>query len=351
MSEVNAMRRETIESDQYRDEVSHSTDRGGVEGNASHTHDIIRVDRVSKRFGNKVALHGVSLNVPAGKVFALLGENGAGKTTLIRILTGFQKPDDGSASILGHDCGNNSEEIRRRIGYVSDAPALYEWMTPPEIGWFVSAFYDEGFIPRYRELIEEFQVPAGTKIKSMSKGQRAKVALALATAHDPELLILDEPTSGLDPMVRRQFLESMVDRAAEGRTVLLSSHHINEVERVADMVAIVHGGEVKLVQSMADLKEHTRIVTATMDDAHVESPDLPGRVLSETSNGRQRRWVITDWQHAGDLHWDESHGVRQFHVSVPTLEEVFIAVCGQPISDERSASSLRPEVNHGHSIG
>ncbi|WP_047817157.1 ABC transporter ATP-binding protein [Rhodopirellula islandica] len=303
---------------------------------------------MSKRFRNTVALDNVSLRVPAGTVFALLGENGAGKTTLIRILTGFQKPDSGAASILGHDCGQHSEEIRRKIGYVSDSPALYEWMTPPEIGWFVSAFYDEGFIPRYRELIEEFQVPPATKIKSMSKGQRAKVALALATAHDPELLILDEPTSGLDPMVRRQFLESMVDRAAAGRTVLLSSHHINEVERVADMVAMIHGGQVKLVQSMNDLKLHTRIVTATMDDAHVESPDLPGRVLSEMNNGRQRRWVITDWNDAGELHWGPDDGVRQFHVSVPTLEEVFIAVCGQPIRDEPSVFDRRQEVNDGH---
>jgi ABC-2 type transport system ATP-binding protein len=309
---------------------------------------IIQVDRVSKRFRNTVALDNVSLHVPAGTVFALLGENGAGKTTLIRILTGFQKPDSGTASILGHDCGQNSEEIRRKIGYVSDSPALYEWMTPPEIGWFVSAFYDDGFIARYRDLIEEFQVPPATKIKSMSKGQRAKVALALATAHDPELLILDEPTSGLDPMVRRQFLESMVDRAAAGRTVLLSSHHINEVERVADMVAMIHGGQVKLVQSMNDLKQHTRIVTATMDDAHVESPDLPGRVLSETSNGRQRRWVITDWNDAGDLHWGPDDGVRQFHISVPTLEEVFIAVCGQPLRDEPSSFDRRQEVNDGH---
>ncbi|MFG0266373.1 MAG: ABC transporter ATP-binding protein [Rhodopirellula sp. JB055] len=309
---------------------------------------IIQVDRVSKRFRNTVALDNVSLRVPAGTVFALLGENGAGKTTLIRILTGFQKPDSGTASILGHDCGQHSEEIRRKIGYVSDSPALYEWMTPPEIGWFVSAFYEDGFIPRYRDLIEEFQVPPATKIKSMSKGQRAKVALALATAHDPELLILDEPTSGLDPMVRRQFLESMVDRAAAGRTVLLSSHHINEVERVADMVAMIHGGQVRLVQSMNDLKLHTRIVTATMDDAHVESPELPGRVLSETNNGRQRRWVITDWNDAGELHWGPDDGVRQFHVSVPTLEEVFIAVCGQSLRDEPSSFDRRQEVNDGH---
>ncbi len=120
-------------------------------------------------------------------------------------------------------------------------------------------------------------MPSGVKLKHLSKGQRAKVALALATAHDPQLLILDEPTSGLDPMVRRQFLESMVDRAALGRTVLLSSHQISEVERVADWIAILHQGELKLVQPLDELKRSTSIVTATLDDPSATLPLPPGK--------------------------------------------------------------------------
>tara|TARA_A100001391_G_scaffold176228_1_gene139289 strand:+ start:313 stop:1272 length:960 start_codon:yes stop_codon:yes gene_type:complete len=293
---------------------------------------------VHKRFKQTVALHDVSLHVPKGVVFALLGENGAGKSTLIKILTGFVSADYGHASVLGHDCEIESMEIRRSIGYVSDTPALYDWMTPSEIGWFTSAFYADGFLTRYQTLLTELNVPAGTKIKDLSKGQRAKVALALAIGHDPELLILDEPTSGLDPMVRRQFLESMVDRAAVGRTVLLSSHQINEVERVADWVAILHHGQLKVVAPLEDLKTNVRIVTATVDSVGSVVPVPRGDVLTETQTGRQIRWIVRglpdDWQDD----YPPSSGATKLSAERATLEEIFIAVC-----DDRAT---RPAVEH-----
>jgi ABC-2 type transport system ATP-binding protein len=128
-------------------------------------------------------------------VFALLGENEARKTTLIRCLTGFLQPNNGTCRVLGFDPTHQALEIRRRIGYVSDSPALYDWMRVGEIGWFASSFYEAGFFDRYRHSISIFQVPEDRKIKHLSKGQKAKVALSLGLAHDPELLILDEPTS------------------------------------------------------------------------------------------------------------------------------------------------------------
>ncbi len=288
---------------------------------------VISLHGVSKRFGRTNALDHVSLNVPPGVVFALLGENGAGKTTLIRILTGFLKPDSGSASVLGHSCTMAGQEIRRQIGYVSDAPALYDWMTAEEIGWFTSAFYPPPFSDRYLELLAAFDVPSGTKLKHLSKGQRAKVALALATAHDPQLLILDEPTSGLDPMVRRQFLESMVDRAALGRTVLLSSHQISEVERVADWIAILHQGTLKLVQPLEELKRSTSIVTATLDDPSATVPLPPGQVLTETQHGRQIRWVVQNLPKDWRSQFGETSGATELSAMKPTLEEIFVAVC------------------------
>src|SRR6056297_250464 len=216
---------------------------------------LISIQNLEKRYRDCEALAGVSLEVPPGVVFALLGENGAGKTTMIKCLTGFEQPTAGSAKILGLDCHRDALEIRRRIGYVSDQPALYDWMRIDEIGWFTAAFYPTGYLKRYHELIAHYELPVGRKIRQLSKGQRAKVALSLAIAHDPDLLILDEPTSGLDPVVRRHFLESMVDRAAVGKTVFLSSHQINEVERVADWVAIMHQGKIRLMQPLVELKE------------------------------------------------------------------------------------------------
>jgi len=307
---------------------------------------VITLQNLCKQFGRTTALDHVSLEIPPGVVFALLGENGAGKTTLIRILTGFLKPDEGTASVLGQSSVTSGLEIRRQIGYVSDAPALYEWMTAEEIGWFTSAFYDDAFPDRYLELLAAFDVPTGVKLKSLSKGQRAKVALALATAHDPQLLILDEPTSGLDPMVRRQFLESMVDRAALGRTVLLSSHQISEVERVADWIAILHQGKLKVVQPLDVLRNMSSIVTATLDDPAATVPLPPGKVLTESQNGRQMRWVVQDLPDDWRSTYAAKHGVTELDAHQASLEEIFVAVCDhrahRPSVEAQSESQDQP---------
>ena len=150
--------------------------------------------------------------------------------------------------MLGLDPARHGLDIRRRVGYVPEQPALYDWMTVAEIGWFAAGFHPDArtgvaaYQTRYAELIEGYALPPRRKIKQLSKGMRAKVSLSLALAADPQLLVLDEPTSGLDAMVRREFLESMVDLASNGRTVLLSSHQIAEVERVASHVALLHQG-------------------------------------------------------------------------------------------------------------
>ena len=288
---------------------------------------VLSLKNVSKRFKSTVALSNVSLEVPRGVVFALLGENGAGKSTLIRILTGFVAPDSGQAEVLGHDCSSDSIEIRRSIGYVSDAPALYDWMTPPEIGWFTSAFYPEGYLARYQKMLEDFSVPLTTKIKDLSKGQRAKVALSLAISHDPELLILDEPTSGLDAMVRRQFLKSMVDRAALGRTVLLSSHQISEVERVADWVAILHQGVLKIVEPLEELKSNIKIVTATLDSSDGVVAMPRGKVLTELQTGRQMRWIVKSLPDDWRCDYQAGSGVTRMDATAATLEDIFVATC------------------------
>lgn len=290
---------------------------------------VLTIKNLTKQFGSKVALGNVTFDVPEGVVFALLGENGAGKTTLIRILTGFATADSGVATVLGHSPGGDAMELRRAMGYVSDSPPLYDWMRAEEIGWFTSAFYDDAFPVRYLELLAAFNIPTGVKLKSMSKGQRAKVALALATAHDPRLLILDEPTSGLDPMVRRQFLESMVDRAAQGRTVLLSSHHINEVERVADWVAILHEGELKIVSPLDELRSQTFVVTATLEDTRVAIAVPRGDVYGETRNGRQVRWIVRGLPQDWKSDYADDTGITELKAVPATLEEIFVAVCSK----------------------
>ena len=289
--------------------------------------ECIQIEGLTMNFRGCNALQGVDLKVESGSVFSLLGENGAGKTTLIRILTGFQRPSGGTVRILGLDPIRDALEIRRRIGYVSDSPALYEWMRIDEIGWFASSFYSDGFLKNYRDMVAMYELPTNRKIKHLSKGQRAKVALALAVAHDPELLILDEPTSGLDPLVRRDFLESMVERAASGRTVLLSSHQMSEVERVTDRLAIIHEGKVGLQGPLSGLRDEIFEVTFSVEDPLAELPvsNAPIEILSEGKSGRQVRWIVRGFDSQFENEINDWTGVHSVRCRPATLEELFIA--------------------------
>lgn len=302
---------------------------------------IISATGLDVQFPGCHALDQVDLQVNQGTVYALLGENGAGKTTLIKVLTGFQRPNAGECKVLGLDPLKDAQELRRRIGYVSDSPALYDWMRVEEIGWFASSFYDEDFFERYRELIARYELPKNRKIKSLSKGQRAKVALGLALAHDPDLLILDEPTSGLDPLVRREFLESMLDRVATGRTVLLSSHQISEVERVADEVGIIHQGQFCVQQSLTELRDSVSEVVISLDDPLTALPTLeaPARVLFEDEEGRQRRLVIRGLTAELQAKLENRPGVNSVRVRNATLDEIFVAYT-RSLRKEKSNSKI-----------
>jgi ABC-2 type transport system ATP-binding protein len=303
---------------------------------------VIRLDKLCKRFGAETALGEVSLEVPPGVVFALLGENGAGKTTAIRIMLGLAEPTSGQTEVLGHRSKADGLKIRQRVGYVPERPTLYEWMTVEEIGWFTAGFYAAGFLPEYARLIAQFSLPPKKRLKSLSKGMYAKVVLALALAHQPELLILDEPTSGLDALVRREFLDSMVDRAAQGQTVFLSSHQIVEVERVADIVAILRKGKLLLVEPLEELKARVRRLTVTLKDGVASLPDFCGAGVPPAVGGSAggtpapqvlcQRWKARQWQalvrgmSEDQLAALDSHeAVELVEVHLASLEDIFVA--------------------------
>lgn len=290
---------------------------------------VIQLNNVTKRFGGNTALEQVSFEVPAGVVFALLGENGAGKTTAIRLMLGLAEPTAGEVRVLGLDCARDGLQIRSRVGYVSERPTLYEWMTAAEIGWFTAGFYADGFEQRYRTLVNDFRVPLDQRLSQMSKGMRAKVGLSLAMGHAPELLILDEPTSGLDTMVRREFLESMVDIAAQGRTVLLSSHQIGEVERVADIVAILHGGRLLVLQPLDELKRTTRQLTITVAESTTPRPAMEGTVIYERRRGRQWDVLVRELEETSLERLRFAESVVAVESRTPSLEEIFVAYVGK----------------------
>jgi ABC-2 type transport system ATP-binding protein len=285
---------------------------------------VIRLEKLCKRFGPHTALNEVSLEVTPGTVFALLGDNGAGKTTAIRIMLGLLEASSGKAEVLGLDSAAKGLEIRQKVGYVSERPTLYEWMTIEEIGWFAAGFYDDEYLPRYRRLIADYDLPPKQKIKNLSKGMRAKVSLALALALDPELLVLDEPTSGLDALVRREFLESMVDRASEGRTVFLSSHQIVEVEKVADYVAILCQSDLLLVERLDDLKQQIRELTLTLAAGAIP-PDVSGDILSRRQHARQWKLMVRNLPEKDQALLRQHPAVQSLEIHTPSLEEIFVA--------------------------
>jgi ABC-2 type transport system ATP-binding protein len=289
----------------------------------------IRIDGLVKGFRGVRAVDGLTLDVPEGAVFGLLGENGAGKTTTLQVLMGLLAPDGGCVSVLGLDPARDGLAVRRRVGYVPEVPALYDWMTPAEIGWFAAGFKAEvaAFQTRFGELLRGFNLPPDRKIKTLSKGMRAKVSLSLALAADPELLILDEPTSGLDVMVRREFLESMIDLAGSGRTVLLSSHQLSEVERVASHVALMHGGKLLLAEPLDQLRARTFLLALTFSAReHLLAPPahLPIELIDSSDTPRQAHWLVRARDRAACDLVRGLPGVESLEIQTPNLEEIYI---------------------------
>jgi ABC-2 type transport system ATP-binding protein len=286
---------------------------------------VIDVRGLSKRFGNKLAVNRLSFHVPRGAIFALLGDNGAGKTTTIRMLTGLLEPDAGAAFILGRHCWRSAAPLRRHIGYVPERPRFYDWMTVSEIGWFTSGFHRREFLNQYHKLIHRFELDPDQRLQNLSKGQYAKVGLALALAPDPEVLILDEPTSGLDLLVRREFLSSMVELAGEGRTILISSHQIQEVERIASHVAFVAHGKLLLTATMDDLRRRLVRLQLRHDGQPPDAARL-GQVLQRNGTGKQWEAVILDPDNNAVAALQFADGVSDFEQSPLTLEEAYCAL-------------------------
>ena len=213
------------------------------------------MSELTRRFGSNTALNSVTLSVPRGSVYGLVGANGAGKTTFIKHILGLLRAERGSVRVFGCDPVADPVGVLSRIGYLSEENDLPGWMTVAELIRYQRAFYREWDDDYAEELRKAFALDSAAKIKTLSKGQKARAGLIIALAHRPELLVLDEPSSGLDPIVRRDILGAVIRTIAdEGRTVLFSSHLLEEVEQVADHVAMMHRGQIVLSAPLEDIK-------------------------------------------------------------------------------------------------
>jgi ABC-2 type transport system ATP-binding protein len=286
---------------------------------------VIELHKVSKYYPGKIALNGLSLSIPRGAIFALLGDNGAGKSTTIRILNGLTPADTGQATVLGQDAWRASSMLRQRLGYVPERPKFYDWMTVGRIGWFTSGFQRHGYLDRYLDLIHKFSLDRRARLGTLSKGQYAKVGLALALAIDPEVLILDEPTSGLDLLVRREFLTSMVRLAGQGRTILISSHQVAEIERIASHVAFLSGGKVLLAATMDELRDLIVRVRLRCEGTPPRASSL-GTVLREEKAAGKWQVVLRDPDRGALEVLRRSPGIHDYEEAPVPLEEIYCAL-------------------------
>jgi ABC-2 type transport system ATP-binding protein len=286
---------------------------------------VIETQGLTRSFGGRTVVDRLDLTVPRGAIYALLGDNGAGKSTTIRMLTGLLQSDSGQATILGLDCWSAASVLRHRVGYVPEKPRFYDWMTVGELGAFVAGFHRPGYRERYLSLTAHYQLDRKSRLKNLSKGGYAKVGLALALASDPEVLILDEPTSGLDLFTRREFLASMVDLAGTGRTILISSHGVAELERVASHVAFLAGGQLLLSGPLEELRQRLLRIRVRHDGT-VGDPRGLGLILDHEETKREWQTVLQDPDRDAVEDFRQRDGVLSLEESPLPLEEMYTAL-------------------------
>lgn len=231
---------------------------------------MIEVKAVSKYFGNKQVLSNIDLNVSSGNIFGLIGVNGAGKTTLIKCLTGIYKLNEGEIKINSASVFDNVE-VKKIVGYVSDENDYFSYFTVKEVLKFYKLTYDSFSIDRFSELNYIFKVPEKTMIRSLSKGMKMRLSIMLNLSIMPKVLILDEPTNGLDPIIKKEFINILLDDVSErGTTIFLSSHNLSDLERICDSVAIIDKGQIVYKNSIEEMKKTIRKIQVVFKDSAPE---------------------------------------------------------------------------------
>ena len=220
---------------------------------------IISTKDLYKSFKKKEVLKGLNLNVNKGSIYGFLGKNGAGKTTTIKCLLGLFRQTDGNSNILGYGSGDLPEEAKARIGYIPQENDLVEWMKVSQLIRYTKIFYDRWDDAITEKLLKRFEISEKDIVGELSTGQAQRLAVVLTLSFDPDVLILDEPVASLDPEGRRNFLETILDVAKDGkRTILLSSHITSDVERIADTIGILKDGTIRVERPIEDLKDSVK---------------------------------------------------------------------------------------------
>lgn len=286
--------------------------------------DIVKVQGLQKKFGKFQALRDVSFTIKSGEVVGFIGPNGAGKSTTIRALLGIIKRDAGIAEIFGKDVWKDSLEIHKRISYVPGDVALWESLTEGEIIDLFIKLHGSGDKEKRDYLIKRFELDPKKKAKGYSKGNRQKVGLIAALSVDSDLYIFDEPTSGLDPLMEQVFQEEVEKIKASGKAILLSSHILSEVERLADKVVIIRQGEIVETGTLDELRHLTRSTVTLVTSGDVSKMAFVDGVHDFVQNDSQATFSV-DNQYLNSILIEASKlGVTRFESIPPTLEDLFM---------------------------
>ena len=292
------------------------------------TTNVIEIRQLTKDYGNNRGIFDVSLSVKKGEVFGFLGPNGAGKSTTIRHLMGFIQADQGSCQINGLDCLRDHARIQQALGYLPGEIAFMDDMTGLEFIKFMAKMKGMTDLTKAYELMERFELNPQGKIKKMSKGMKQKIGIICAFMHDPELLILDEPSSGLDPLMQNRFIELVLEEKQRGKTIFMSSHIFEEIERTCDRTAMIKDGRLISIEELQTLKasKHKtyQITFATQElaeqfmDEGFECKQVESTVIKVVPRNNLNYLLATL----------SRYDIIDLDITKPTLEELFLHFYG-----------------------
>ncbi len=304
---------------------------------------VLKVEHLTKHFGRKKALDDVSIEVMQGQVYGLVGENGAGKTTLIQHILGAYVPEKGSVEVFGLNPVLYPQQVLSRIGYLSETRDLPKWMKVYQLVNYTSAFYPNWDMDYAKRLMEEFELSYNLRVRSLSRGELAKLGLLLAIAHKPDLLLLDEPSSGLDPVARLDILSAVVRSVAEeGRTVLFSSHLLEEVEKISDYVCMIHKGKVVFSASLDDVRGQFTLIIARWEKV----PDLltkEEKIIQVVNLGREARILLRSPE-AEAVELIKAKKGNIVKVMAPELQDIFVGYVKRSKQEEKINGGKNDEI-------
>lgn len=286
----------------------------------------IQIENLSYAYGRAEAVHGLSLTVRPGRCYGLFGRNGAGKTTTMKCLLNLLRPQSGQVRVFGLDPAQHEVAVKRRLAYVPDQVAFYPWMSVRETLDYLASFRERWNRKTEQELLERFQLDPAKRTGSLSRGQRTQVALVAAVCPETDMLVLDEPTSGLDPIVRREFIETVIGAYQEGnpgnRTIFVSTHLISEFEGLIDEFTIVDGGRAVLTLESDDARERYQRIRARFAQPPPEL-DLKA-ALRVRRNGREVEVIANGGAREIEDRLRQHHP-EELSTEALRLEEIFVA--------------------------